>query len=76
MNGAEIPDPHHVMRFVPKKYLVTDSDQNSTGGIRGDAFRLMPKDEGKLSVTWLEYFRSSNEEQRVAAVKAIRATLD
>lgn len=75
MNGDEIPDPQHVMRFVPKKYLIPDEDGHLTGGIRPDAFQLKPKDEGHLSVTWLEYFAGDHAAQRVAAVKATRASL-
>ena len=75
MNGDEIPDPHHVMRFVPKKYLIPDEEGNPTGGIRPEAFQLKPKDEGRLSVTWLEYFAGDHPVQRVAAVKATRASL-
>ncbi len=63
------------MRFVPKKYLILDEDGNLTGGIRGDAFQLKPRDEGHLSVTWLEYFAGDHAVQRVAAVKATRASL-
>ena len=75
MNGDELPDPHHLMRFVPKKYLITDGEGNLTGGIRPEAFQLKPKDEGRLSVTWLEYFAGALTEQRTAAVKALRASL-
>ncbi len=75
MNGDEIPDPHHVMRFVPKKHLIKDEDGNLTGGILPQAFQLKPKDEGRLSVTWLEYFAGAHTEQCTAAIKALRASL-
>jgi hypothetical protein len=75
MNGDEIPDPHHVMRFVPKKHLIKDGDGNLTGGILPAAFQLKPKDEGRLSVTWLEYFAGAHTEQCTAAVRALRASL-
>lgn len=63
------------MRFVPKKHLIKDEDGKLTGGIRPEAFQLKPKDEGRLSVTWLEYFAGGYTEQSVAAVKALRASL-
>ena len=75
MNGDEIPDHHHAMRFVPKKHLIKDGEGNLTGGIRPEAFQLKPKDEGRLSVTWLEYFAGAHTEQCKAAVKALRASL-
>lgn len=76
MNGDELPDPHHVMRFVPKKHLIKDDDGNLTGGIFPEAFQLKPKDEKRLSVTWLEYFAGDYTDQRTAAIKALRASLN
>ena len=76
MNDDEIPDPHHVMRHVPPNRQMKDEFGNVVAGIRPDAFLLRPEDHGRLSVTWLEYFPGPHTEQRVAAVKAIRASRD
>ncbi len=76
MTGDEIPDPHHVVRFVSPSLVVKDENQVPTGGIAPQAFKLKPKDEGKLSVVWLEYFAGDGQAQRVAAVKSLRNSMD
>ena len=51
---TNLPDEHHVMRYVPWTRLRKDEDDNVLGFL-GDAFKLKPN-EDHLSVNWLEYF--------------------
>ena len=52
MNGNDLPDDAHVVRYVKP------TSKHEDGSIDGSAFRLRPSDNG-LSVNWLEYFRHS-----------------
>jgi hypothetical protein len=52
--GANLPDDHHVMRFVPWNRLLRD-DVDNVIGFLPQAFALRPGEES-LSVNWLEYF--------------------
>jgi hypothetical protein len=59
--GANLPDDHHVMRYVPWSRLLRDEADNVIGFL-SQAFALR-QDEESLSVNWLEYFggdRKSN----------------
>ena len=72
MKGQSLPAEHHVIRYVPYSKLDKDADDNPVG-ILFSAFQRKPGEEG-LSVTWMEYFAGSREDQVVGAVQAIRAS--
>lgn len=55
-SGAPIADPDHVLFYV-KPTQIDD------GVVNGDAFLARPRDEGGLSVNWLEWFDSPLENQ-------------
>lgn len=71
--GANLPDDHHVMRYVPWSKLLKDEDDNVIGFL-AQAFALRP-DEESLSVNWLEYFggdRKTNIRDSVLEFRRIR----
>jgi hypothetical protein len=71
MATNSLSDDHHVVRHV--NYQQIDRD-DATGAIRGifpQAFELLPKDDGYLSASWLEFFAGS----RICGVAAIAACL-
>ena len=62
----------HVSRHVPYKKLLKDDDDNPVG-ILPEAFEMREKlNEKQLSVNWLEYFKSSYEDNVVKMVKSFR----
>lgn len=70
--GTNLPDEHHVMRYVPWSRLRKDEDENIIGFLP-QAFELRPEDES-LSVNWLEYFNGDRETRIQASVKVFRNT--
>jgi len=72
---TNLPNEHHVMRYVPWGKLRRDGDDNVLGFL-GEAFKLRP-DETYLSINWLEYFEfeGDREAQIQASVKTFRRTL-
>lgn len=54
-----LPDEHHVMRYVPWSRLRRDENDNVIGFLP-QAFELK-QDEESLSVNWLEYFKGDRE---------------
>lgn len=71
-----IPDKDHVLRHVPFKKLLRD-DQGNIHGLLPQAFELRNKDNGKLSVNWLEYFRNPSHHENInSTVQALRMFRD
>ncbi len=54
--GAKLSDDHHVVRHVPSKKLIRDDDEKVIGFF-ATAFAPRPKDEGSISVNWIEYYK-------------------
>lgn len=71
--GANLPDDHHVMRYVPWSRLLRDEDDNVVGFL-AQAFALRP-DEESLSVNWLEYFGGDRKTNIRDSVLEFRRTL-
>jgi hypothetical protein len=71
MATKSLSDDDHVVRHV--NYQQIDRD-DVTGAIRGifpQAFELLPKDDGYLSASWLEFFAGPY----ISQIAAIAATL-
>lgn len=62
MNGDELPDDSHVVRYV-KPTLVRED-----GSVGGEVFQLR-SGEDNLSVNWLECFSGISKSQQVAEVR-------
>ena len=71
--GADLPDDHHVMRYVPWSKLLKDEDENVIGFL-AQAFALRPNEES-LSVNWLEYFGGDRKANIRDSVLEFRRTL-
>lgn len=73
-----LPNDDHVMRHVPYKKLMKDSDGNICG-LLPQAFELRDIDKGKLSVNWIEYFnktsQTENIESTILAIRNARGTI-
>lgn len=69
-----LPDEHHVMRYVPWNRLRRDGEDNVLGFLP-QAFQLRP-DEESLSVNWVEFFRDPDTRVRdsVWAMRKARQT--
>ena len=63
MTGDNIPDDHHIVRYV-KPTLVEDET------VDGSAF-LLRSDEQGLSVNWLEAFGYDDESHRLSEVRRL-----
>jgi hypothetical protein len=70
---TNLPDEHHVMRYVSWARLRRDEDDNVLGFL-GEAFKLKEKEE-YLSVNWLEYFDGERKDKIHLSVKAFRETI-
>jgi hypothetical protein len=70
----KIPDKDHVLRHVPWTKLRKDENDNVLG-ILAAGLQRRPG-EKSLSVTWIEYFTGSAEEQALGAIRATRAAQD
>lgn len=53
--GRALPDSDHVARYVPLSKLRNDGIPDT------EAFKIHPKDQGYLSVDWLEYYDTEDE---------------
>lgn len=71
--GQQLPDDHHVMRFVPWARLLKDEDDNVLGFLP-EAFQLR-EGEDALSVNWLEHFAGSHQDRICYSVRAFRASV-
>ena len=56
LSDEKVPDADHLMRFVPYKRQDRDAESDEFLGILNTAFRLGEKDEGGLSLTWVEHY--------------------
>lgn len=68
--GQQLPDDHHVMRFVPWNRLRKDEDDNVLGFLP-QAFQLRDGEDA-LSVNWLEHFDGDRQQQVNKSVHAFR----
>ena len=73
MPSAKIPPDNHVTRYVRKRLLRRDEDDNVIG-ILPQALELR-EGEAYLSVTWLEHFAADYEQALSKAAEAIRRQL-
>ena len=73
MKSQNLPDEHHVVRYVPHSRLDRDPSNDAPRGLLFTAFQRKEDEEG-LSVTWMEYFSGDRKNQIHASVKAIRAS--
>ena len=74
MATPPLPPNDHVVRFVKKRLLRRDADQNLLG-VLPHAFQRRP-DEEYLSVTWLQHFSRDYEAGLSASAGAIRRQLN
>ena len=63
MTGDNLPNDHHIVRYV-KPSLVEE------GIVDGSAFLLRP-DEPGLSVNWLEAFGGNDEDHQLSEVRRL-----
>ena len=73
MRPAKVPNDSHVMRYVRKRQLRRDENDNVIG-ILPQALELR-EGEAYLSVTWLEHFDPQYERGLIQAAEAIRREL-
>lgn len=71
--GANLPDDHQVMRYVPWTRLLKDEADNVIGFLP-QAFALKPG-EPSLSVNWLEYFGGDRAANIRGSVMEFRRTI-
>ena len=64
MNGNNLPDDAHVVRYVKP------TSRHEDGSVDGSAFRLRPGDNG-LSVNWLECFVNLAKAQQLDEVRRL-----
>ena len=64
MNGNDLPDDAHVVRYVKP------TSRHEDGSVDGSAFCLRPSDNG-LSVNWLEYFSDLTKAQQLDEVRRL-----
>ena len=69
MNGGDLPDSDHVVRYARFTDILDD------GSLNCSAFQLRPTDSG-LSVNWLEYFEGQSKSQQLNEIRLlIRLTM-
>jgi hypothetical protein len=68
----KIPPDNHIIRYVSWTRLRKD-ENDKVIGILNEAFKRKENEKG-LSTTWLEYFPGDRENQKIAAVQAMRAS--
>lgn len=66
MNGGDLPDSDHVVRYA--KYTDFLDDEYET--LNSSAFQLRPTDSG-LSVNWLECFAGQSKPQQLNEVRRL-----
>jgi hypothetical protein len=71
---SPLPDEDHILRHVPSSKLIRDENQVIIGCF-SEAFKRRDNEEA-LSVTWIEYFDGTRQEQISNAVNAIRRDID
>jgi hypothetical protein len=71
MATSSLSDDHHAVRHVSYQQIDRDDVTGAIRGIFPQAFELLPKDDGYLSASWLEFFAGSH----ICCVAAIAAVL-
>lgn len=71
-----IPSADHIMRYVQKSRQHRDPDTDEFLGLAPGAFMLGPKDEGGMSVSWIEFFGPLSQAAKKEAAIAFRESLD
>lgn len=71
--GAKLSDGHHVIRHVPSKKLIRDDD-GKVIGFFPEAFAPRPKDEGSISVNWIEYYKDEYAKNVGQTIDLMRKT--
>jgi hypothetical protein len=56
---SSLSDDHHAVRHVSYQQIDRDDVTGAIRGIFPQAFELLPKDDGYLSASWLEFFAGS-----------------
>jgi hypothetical protein len=70
---SNLPDDHHVMRYVPWGRLLRDGDDNVLGFLP-QAFRRRETEDAPF-VNWLEYFEGDRAGQITASARVFRQTI-
>jgi len=73
--GSNLPAENHIIRHIPWKLLIKD-DQENIIGIFPQAFELREKDNGCLSVNWLEFFAANEEANITLALASVKSARD
>ncbi|MBT1066014.1 hypothetical protein KJY73_20740 [Bowmanella sp. Y26] len=68
--GQYLNSEHHVSRYIKKRLVMWDEDGRAYG-IYPQAFELR-EDEESLSVSWLEYFNRTHEQNIVDSIKEFK----
>lgn len=70
---TNIPDCDNVLRHVRRKHLFWELDSHgnplSIVGCSPEIFKLREKDEGDLSVNWIEFFEGNYEQRLKKTIK-------
>ena len=74
MTANKIPDDNYVLRYASSNRLQWD-EENNVVGIAPGAFALRERDDGVLSVTWIEFF-CGEQNALYEAVRAFRRSMD
>lgn len=70
-----VDDENHAKRWVKPKHQIVDDDGNAIG-LLPQAFEMRPRDDGKLSVNWLEYFKSTHQENIEKSIQAFKQSME
>jgi len=65
---------HHVLRYASYKKQLRDDDDNPIG-LLPCAFDMRPRDNGKLSVNWIEYFTGDRNSMIDSAIADFRTRM-
>ena len=69
MNGNDLPENDHIVRYVKPSNLEFDR-------VNIDEFKLREEnpDERGVSVNWLEYYKNLSKEEQLAEVRRVKAS--
>ncbi len=73
---AEVPDAHHLMRYVPYGHQLRDPETDEFKGVVNTAFSIRPSDDGGLSLTWVEHYGAKSIVTYGIAASAFRDSLE
>lgn len=71
-----VPPEHHVMRFVPANRQHRHPDTDEFLGLLPSAMELTKRDEGGLSVTWIEFYGPLGFQSKQTGAAAFRESLE